>query len=331
MSGAGTPGRAPLESAWAMLPSRPTGSTVATFDLSGNLTAAHARLGVDKVNGRHLLLPLDARAEHPHQTTIGAIEIKVTSLAFDGADSRWLDVSCRRRDLLDLFDEVIVDILDMLERGTPGPLAVESVLERWRALLVGGSKQLSTEVVTGLVGELLTLEGLLRAEHTVTLDIWRGPLGETHDFSLGGADVEVKGLGSSSGGLKINGVRQLEEPEGRRLFLFAVCLQQDPEGRTLQDIVDDVAHLSGQGGRLAGLLARVGYLSADAARYPTRFAVSECWLWRVTDGFPRIVPSTFEGGLPAALGQVRYHLAMEHLPAADTKDWDDAIARVISP
>jgi hypothetical protein len=69
------------------------------------------------------------------------------------------------------------------------------------------------------------------------------------------------------------------------------------------------------------LLARSGYLLADRERYDgIRFSVVEEAAYRITPDFPRVVPSSFAGGVPAGLTGVRYTIDLDLAPPPMQKE-----------
>lgn len=104
-----------------------------------------------------------------------------------------LSVTLERAELLDVFEVLASDLVDVV-KSTASPAAALAMafrrLEAWQACLRVRRRGLSREEQVGLMGELVVLDvvaeeiGPRRA-----LEAWRGPLGGVHDFSLLGTAI----------------------------------------------------------------------------------------------------------------------------------------------
>ena len=129
---------------------------------------------------------------------------------FGAADEVFVDLSCTEQDLHAEFDDVVTDILESI-RGVERPgIAALQAIARWRRLfrarLVRG---LSIQAKLGLFAELTMLLALVDADPAFSVDLWRGPLREPHDFEAPGRCLEIKAVTSESDAVVIHGVSQL--------------------------------------------------------------------------------------------------------------------------
>jgi hypothetical protein len=270
------------------------------------------RIGVDGGDGRHLLVPVgdeEVRADGLE----GALTVLLRTYTFQDTPLRYVDVSCTRPDLVHAFDNVLVDILGQIEH-TPAPASttVEAV-SRWRALLATrrGEKLTLTEQMS-LFAELTVLDAVTQGAELPSR-WWRGPRREPHDIVTPARAVEVKAVGSTSVGVTIHGVDQLEPP-GRPLALVVAEVAEDRGGRTLPELVDAVLARADDRGEALWLLTAAGFERADAERYQERFTISDIGHVEVSNALPRVVPSSFgAGGVPSGVSRIEYRLDLNVL------------------
>jgi hypothetical protein len=201
------------------------------------------------------------------------------------------------------------------EPSAPAVVLVGQVLDGWHELFRSG-RQLGIEQLAGLFGELLFLNTLLDLDDD-SLTAWKGPLRAPQDFVANGWAVEVKATASAEGRrVRIHGIDQLVEPPDGGLMLRWMRLDStDGAGRSLPDLVATTANRMRSPREFWHLLARAGYMIADQEKYDgVRFSVLEEASFRVTDGFPRIVPSSFPGAVPDGISEVRYTLDLDYGP-----------------
>lgn len=301
-----------LRHSWPLLqPRSPT--EVATAPLQLPCGSDRARVGVDGTGARHLLVPVgdddvsDDNAE-------GALSVRLRTYSFSRTPLRYVDVSCVRPDLFDLFDEILVDVLDTAATApdTAARTAVD-VVGRWRALLdTRRARALTLVGQMSLFAELTVLDVLTR-DRTLQVGWWRGPLREPHDIVLPERAVEVKAVGATTTAVEIHGVLQMEPP-GLPLALVLTTVSESDSGTTLPGLVEHVLGRVDDRGEAIRLLAAAGYSRSDAERYTERFTVEDIGLVEVTAAVPRIVPASFaNAGLPAGIDGVTYRIALDTL------------------
>ena len=144
--------------------------------------------------------------------------------------------------------------------------------------------------------------------------MWRGPAGSRNDFEIQGMGIEVKTTGRVDATHVVHGLDQLLEPPGGVLLLYSLSVRDEASGTDcLPTMVNEMR------GRLADDFQALLQFDASvyAAGYDDRLAsdyaglmlrIRDEGLYRVTDGFPRLVPASVIGGLPAGLSAVNYVL-----------------------
>lgn len=288
-------------------------SEITTSPLPIGGQTAPLRIGVDGAVSRHLLVPL-GEEDVQLETVEGVLRVELRTYTFSRVPLRYVDISCVRSDLFDLFDEVLVDVLVAVEGATDRPAAtVVKVLARWRALLATRRARLLT-----LVGQMslfaeLTVLDLVTRDEELDISWWRGPNREPHDIVLAHHALEVKALGRTAAAVEIHGLHQLEPP-GMPLSLVLATVEEAEAGSSLPDLVEHVLGRVRERGRGVQLLAAAGYTLTDAERYPERFAVTELAHVAITEGVPRIVPASFgPAGVPAGIGGLAYTVELDAL------------------
>lgn len=219
-------------------------------------------------------------------------------------------------DYSDVFYVLVDDLVEVLILNPGkqlGGRAVMSRLNRWERLLEASTHGLSLAAQKGLFGELGVLLHLANAIGIdLALDAWKGPEGGVRDFDLGGTAIEVKT--TSARGLltvRISSERQLEDDVVGRLFLWCVAIEKNENGRTINEMIGMIIDVIGTDEtlrtRFLQKLIGVGYIPTDAGIYTTRFAIREDLVYRVWDGFPRIVPAD----VPDCVYDVSYSIDLE--------------------
>lgn len=239
---------------------------------------------------------------------VGALLVKRRTFTFDGAAALFLDIQCIRSDLFDLFDDLLIDILDAVAERASSDTALE-VIDRWRSLLATKGRQALTQSAQrGLIAELHVLRLLWAPPSLIDVSVWRGPLGEPHDILAPTFAIEVKSVSSRGRSVEIHGPMQLAPP-GRPLALVILELEEDQAGETVAHVAADIVQRSRDRDLANARLALAGYSSGDAELYSTHFAVRGLRHVAVDVNTPRIVPDSFAAGvLPEGLLYLSYGL-----------------------
>jgi hypothetical protein len=304
-----------LRHSWAVLAPPIPPDEIVTSPLPLVVAGTAARIGTDTHGSRHLLVPA-ADDEDPAVDHIeGALTVRLKPYSFGRRVRRYLDITCARTDLFDLFDELVVDVLTGLSTTDPGPAGTAATLvHRWRTLLSAGPRRILTFAEQlSLLGELHVLD-LVHPAGPIDITTWRGPLREPHDIVQPHRALEVKTIGPTSDAVDINGVHQLEPP-GRPLALVLVTVTATDPGTSLPEFVDRVLARVDDRGEALRRLGRVGYHPADRGHYEaTTFTVTDIDHVRVGADTPRIVPSSFVGGdIPRGVGDLGYRIPLGSL------------------
>ncbi|WP_435007958.1 PD-(D/E)XK motif protein [Tundrisphaera lichenicola] len=330
----------PFPEVWDRLdPSRASGDEMAARTAGSGLSRV-LLCAIDSQHRRHLLIALEESDADLRDVESRGLGVHTSELAVPGREpSRYLDITCQDAIGHPILDLIGHELLESLRPVDCRPAdAVRRVLARWRRFwslmprsLLSRSDQL------GLFGELWFLRVWLlpHAGLTAAIDRWRGPTGSRHDFEWPGRSVEVKATTSTRGTIhRINGVDQLLPPDGGDLHLFSIRLREEAgSSNTLPGLVRAISHElaadADAADRFETTLTRAGYSPIHAEEYEKfHLRVIEEGLYAVRDNFPRIVPSSFPGGVPGGIEELDYEInigGFDHLRVARTPDQASAI------
>jgi len=218
----------------------------------------------------------------------------------------------------ELFGSLCRDIVDAGTAGSDNADALNRTIRRtvrWHHLLRGGKTGvLSLEEQRGLLGELQFLLHLVDLiGPRAAIEAWKGPLGSSKDFELGGCLVEVKARrGAAKPFVQISSEDQLSDVEGSRLFLVVTAVDAvvKPAGMTLTDHVRELEDMF-------SLFDPDAYALWEEAITATGFDFEDDyserrWLigsslhFEVIEGFPRIANPP-----PAGVSAVRYSIGLD--------------------
>jgi hypothetical protein len=297
---------------WPLLAAQPVLGDMRVRETGIVVSAGPVLLGLDVNAGRHLLVPLRPDEPLREDRTSHGVHIVDRRLLDGERTQRFADVACRLPHLAELFNVLVDEMLDSLERQTPpGPAGCHAVLERWRELLEHErGTLLGTEQLAALVAELWYLREIVERDPARRLDCWVGPHGDRHDLRRRNMALEVKATLVREGLLvEIHGHEQLEPPEGGQLYLAVMRLERiDQEGLTVPELVRSLLDMGIDRKQLVDLLDRVGYRLTDSAAYDQfHFRVRDQRMYLVDAQFPRIIASSFVSGvMPRGILRLRY-------------------------
>lgn len=302
-----------LERAWAVL-TRPRAKALASFPLEVTSHGEPCRVAVDGAGARHLLVPVgdeDVSAD-PRPAVLQSV---VRRLGFGGPAMAYVDVSCAESDLFPEFDEVVADVLEAVADSRRPAASALGVIARWRRLFRNRLlRGLSREARLGLFAELTMLACLVEADPGFPVDAWRGPLNEPHDFEAPQRCVEVKGLGPASDHIVVHGLEQLHAHGERPLDLVVLRVVEDPDGRTVRELVEQLRDAVATRAGLRARLAATGWVDHPDRPDLDTYVVAEVLRVVVGPDTPRLVPSSLTtGSLPSGVTDVTYRVDLAAL------------------
>lgn len=224
----------------------------------------------------------------------------------------------------DVFTIVAEDILNELNKKDVDKfvVALKQRIEKWKDFFKNPErKQLSEEVVIGLIGELSLIEDLLEQSLSCATELWNGPLKAAQDFQGDTIAFEVKTSCSSQvKTVKISSEIQLDD-SGRSHFLLVVnrLERDDAFGRSLPEYVSSIYEkLPAQKKRLfLAKLKCLGYDHETSEIYTQAYSLKERFVYTVAEGFPRILSSDLKSGVTNVNYRVRLSECEDYLTDFD--------------
>src|SRR5680860_181361 len=282
------------------------------------LEDAGVLLAIDDHGLRHVLIEVEEGQKPPKWGGTRGLEVVVEELQVaDRPPQLYIDVSCRDTSMNENFSGLAKEICDGLvaDRDNVRPV-LESILERWRWFWGNLPQDLSEELAVGLFGELWFLEYWMKPITADVLRTWSGPARDRHDFKWPAASVEIKSTRVRTDGAakhRISNLDQLEDPEEGDLHLFSLRVTDDPIGlHSLSASVDRIrADLAADPALLHEFdehLVQYGYTPAEETHSQRRLRVVAEELYRVEEGFPRLIRGTFLNGVPNGVDGINYTL-----------------------
>lgn len=273
-----------------------------------------ARLAKDHDGVIHLLVTL------PHGRTrfappLGSV-LPATWLEEDEglADQSSLDVRSTDASLTPTFLSLIGEMLSRVDDS--GGACIDElmrVLASWREALARERRGLSRERAIGLFGELVVLSRMAEIDPARARAAWRGKDGYRHDFFLHNA-LEVKAyMGTESPAVEIHGAHQLDPPLNASLHLLAIRLEENDDGRTIDDLIQEIDSHGLPRGLLFERSTDADPVISDGTM---KFIVASERLFHVTERFPGMRYSTLGETAFEGISHLRYSLLLDACPDA---------------
>jgi len=203
------------------------------------------------------------------------------------------------------------DVIDALE-GTAREArtaALGAVVDVWNQFFLRGPDDTMPEHgQRGLYAELWWMRRqLAAAAANATVSSWMGPFRAFHDFDDAGHVVEVKStIRKEPRKVTISNERQLADVGLQSLRLFVLTLDRQQNGESLPEMVAKLREVLDSEQTTRTLfnrkLVRARYRDDHAERYSSRYRPRHEEIFRIGEGFPRIV------NLADGLGDLSYTL-----------------------
>jgi hypothetical protein len=297
--------RRELRRTWAMGPSRGVDGGVVAHPLHTGVPGPVLRTYVTADGAHHLLVP--GRYRGP--SVVGdSLRAEPRRLSFGNSTDDFLDIACIRRPLFDVFDDLVLLIVEATSSSERPVDAAAAVIARWRELLRSRTAAgLTPQRELGLFAELVVLDHLSQAGR-LEAEWWRGPLAEPKDILIPGAWIEVKGVGETTDRVRIHGLEQLEDEEGQDGYLALVVVAPSEDGETAGEIAARVKARSEAKERFDERLALAGLATADPRG--RRFEVMDLYLVEAIH-CPRLVSTSLAGPVDAGISDIQYLLDID--------------------
>lgn len=205
----------------------------------------------------------------------------------------------KNKNNLEIFNILCRDILGVTLNATPAKDKVDQIflrLKKWENLLSKGSKYIfSKEAEKGLFGELTILKDFIIPKFGVEKGIvnWSGPEFDKHDFIIDNLLIEIKTYTSNKGKkIYISSPEQLHSSSLQTLYLVAVEIIQFEEGKTIQNLIDQIKSLIIEFPDLINIfelkLINYGYIKEICENELEKYINISTEFYLIDDNFPRI-------------------------------------------
>ncbi len=284
---------------------------VAATDASGDQLLFSA----DRRGHRHILAPV---TDDYAFTPIRGAAVELTEWRHPSSGERHLDLVCSVDALATVFYRLADSVVERVQdRQELCAAALLDALNDWRRLLKPAGS-LSEEALRGLFGELSVLGLLAERNPVYAVDSWRGPDGNVHDFETPHGDVEVKATKREGRDVEISSLNQLDQLTGSPLCLIRLRVENAPNGRNIEEMVDELVSLGCLRSVIVEKLGLLGFQLGVSEDVST-FVVNEPLLaWQVDGDFPGLRTSDIPEGRRAPLKRIKYTLDLLSAPGQMT-------------
>lgn len=261
---------------------------------------------------------------------VNGLQVNVAEYRFhEGSVAKFIDLTCSIKGFIKEFTEIVREISKAILDERVHPLnAVKHSIASWISFWAYKRESvLSEEEQIGLICELLFFERLCPLNLDLALDSWKGPKGETHDFSFTNWGIEVKGTRKKGHVHTINGIGQLVPSTGKSLgfvsFVVTSGILENSNSLNLPSLIERIA-TDWFGGRPAllvnfhELLARIGYSPLHVDLYQSfNIEVHSSTFFEVDDTFPKLTQSMLVKPLNTRISKIRYDISLEGFSGLD--------------
>ena len=225
----------------------------------------------------------------------------------------FLQVSNAEDSLEGVFLDLVENICSRIRMGEGSYFALVRAIEEFRHLLSKSRAPIDRTRIIGLFGELLFLRRVLESNPSA-VEYWTGPQGARRDFLFPGAAFEVKASEQSTGRrIVIHSLAQLDSDDSDNLCVVFYRLEDSPgKGLKVGELVADIRSLLASCELFEEKLNAVGFDSrTEQAWNCISWTLLEEKLYKVEEGFPRIIASSFFSGVPVGVSGVNYQVDLD--------------------
>jgi hypothetical protein len=309
----------PSPAHWAQLRAvRPTAEdALATQEVLRDGDGTGILMGMDPQGDLHLLIPVNGGPPAPEPADLAGLRVRhrVTQA---GEFLGLLAAAPHEK----VFTPFCRDVIDAVHaQGREPWAAVAAAIRQWQSAFRPDRQAMSKAVQVGLAGELLILRRIFL--HTLgprAVFQWSGPDRERHDFIVGTVRLEVKATRGSRHEHEVSRLDQLWAPDGDRLFLASVQLEETQGGHlTVAGLIDEIIDgIRQDAAAVDDFLSKLYRLDWDDEMRRSgelmRFNLRDATLYEVDGEFPRL-PIDFRPH-PGVVA-IRYTISLANLPPLD--------------
>ena len=308
-----------LEEFWKGLKLPKVGEDISGKRLPGMPLEMPGYAALDRYGYRHLLIRKLSQEDGEINFRTRGLDVSTSKFKIGTSnEATYVDLTCTNLNLNNTFTVVASDLIQSVVTSNKKlEDTIKSVLHKWRDFWSVRGGGISLEDTLGLFGEVWFMIRWFPTLDSNVVDMWQVLENAMHDFQSEEASVEVKVNNSRLTSFPthiISGIDQLDNPESGDLYLFSLQVTEDSiSSNTLHNIVREIQHKLEDDYRALSefnekLLER-GYTLDDTANPSRGFRILAERLYKVTDGFPRIVRRSFgTTGPPPGTSGIKYAL-----------------------
>lgn len=241
-------------------------------------------------------------------------EIEVESCSINGEQVLYLFINAENNDKQWrslAFANICENFVAPGENGSNRELVTHYTQEwcaKWKELLGNASREVPVHAV---VGELMVYRWLLKQGLKPE---WTASTRKRLDFMTEDEAWEVKStLSHTDLQITVNGQKQLTSQPGCPLNLIFCRMESNPQGESVNDMVQSLTSLGIDHNMLEEALAGLGLKMGAFAR-KERFSLIEMRRFPVNEKFPRLTEESFAGGkLPNGIIKINYVIDLANL------------------
>lgn len=289
-----------------------------------------ARYAIGPQGQPRLLIPVAARASLKSLSSTSKLQVTTSNFNVAEKGTLFIDIMSLDRSLDLVFAELAEEILRRITEGHAPLKAVVEAIDDFRELLKEQSSDEITDIkIQGLIGELEILRRLA-SYNTAAAEVWTGPHELRHDFRRDVHALEVKTSGRSDATrVAIHGIDQLAPPAGGTLHLAHIRLERVEKGPlSVSVLFDDLIKLGVDKGSIKKGLEALECADPHSPEWNRlTFTLEGTTLYVITDGFPRIISSSFvAGAIPAGVFALEYWVDLSHSKSFELSPLDSETA-----
>ncbi|AZQ77091.1 PD-(D/E)XK motif protein [Flaviflexus ciconiae] len=250
------------------------------------------------------------------------ILVEPATLSFDDDPTRLkvAKVACLEPRLDEVFLAFMDEVVENVKMDNPVEV-LSLAVSAWRRLLQKAQSTLKLTALTGLYGELLFLENLVRVNGVSAINCWQRSGKDPQDFISSNCRVEIKtSRFQNRQAVNVNGLKQLELPREAALYLGVAEAEQDGGGERIDDVIERLLDLNLDRQRLVDKLADAHYV-IGMPEGQEKFTLVSWRFWRIDEDCPVLNLSSVSQSVSMAISDVKYVLNLSAL-GESSSDFD---------
>lgn len=257
--------------------------------------------------GGSMIAALPSSYDGVFDEQFAGIHMRTSTRLINGSYEKLIIIECDKYDNREPFARLCEDFLS----EKMGPQTAQNPKlwwKRWKELMGNMSSKKRPYAV---IGELFLILELLRKRQRPD---WTGPSGGTHDIELERFSFEVKSTTERVGEtITISSQHQLSVNKEKILNLIFFRFEESKSNLSINSLVKNLVDEGFSDDTLEERLRKLGYPEGRTAR-DSQYRLLEANVYTVNDEFPKIIPSTFKGGiLPQGIVKLTYDINLSNL------------------